>query len=258
MTPYYTDEATTIYHGDCRDVLPTLGACDHVIVDPPYSAYTQAHSRRGTAKAGGEARDLGFVPIDDALRHALSIYAGLSTRRWVLVFSDVESTPLWRTALVEGAGLDYIRTGAWVKLGATPQFTGDRPAVGFEAITICHRPGRKCWNGGGTAAVWSIPVLNRGREARTHTTQKPEGLMTALVYQFTDPGELILDPCMGSGTTLVAAKRLGRTAIGIDCDEASCEQAARRLAQAALPFEPPTPRREKRERAGLLDLAEVE
>src|SRR5690606_5164764 len=92
------------------------------------------------------------------------------------------------------------------------------------------------WNGGGTHAVWSHPiVLNRtGSDPRLHTTQKPEPLLLELVALFSDPGDTILDPFSGSGTTLVAARRLGRRAIGIEREERYCEVIAQRLAQGAL------------------------
>jgi DNA modification methylase len=90
---------------------------------------------------------------------------------------------------------------------------------------------------GGAHAVWDVPiVLNRARadkSERVHPTQKPLGLMGALVQQFTDPGELILDPTAGSGTTGVAAKRLNRRSVLIERDEAHCESAAHRLAHEA-------------------------
>jgi site-specific DNA-methyltransferase (adenine-specific) len=164
-------------------------------------------------------------------------------RRWVLTFSDVESCHLWRDDLVE-CGLEYVRTGAWVKIGATPQFTGDRPAAGFETITIAHPKGRKHWNGGGRHGIWreveepdlvyEVPiVLNRSHsEPRVHTTQKPLKLMLNLVGDFSDGGETILDPFAGSGTTLVAAKMLGRKVIGIERGERYCELAAKRIKQA--------------------------
>jgi DNA modification methylase len=151
----------------------------------------------------------------------------------------VESSADWRESLIAGGmddGMEYIRTGVWVKPGSTPQFTGDRPAPGFEVVTICHPQGRKKWNGGGSHAVWTYPIVAGGSHnpARLHTTQKPEQLMSHLVSMFTDPGDTVLDPFMGSGTTLVAAKRLGRKAIGIELEEKYCEIAAKRLAQGAL------------------------
>lgn len=242
MSIFYEDEFVQLHLGDYRDVLPTLGTVDHVICDPPYSEETQTNvrSRRMSAndrggRYGADLRrqvDLGFAHITpDDMAFLACQFARLATR-WVLVFSDVESDHLWRAELVE-AGLDYVRTGAWVKRGSTPQFSGDRPATAFEAITICHPKGRKRWNGGGKHGLWDVPiVLNRSRadkSERVHPTQKPEVLMRHLVCDFTDPGEVILDATAGSGTTGVAAKIEGRRAILIEQDEAHCESAARRL-----------------------------
>lgn len=241
--PYYADDMVTLWNAKAEEILPTLDEVDHFIADPPYSEHVHgaARSRRMQSandrggRYGADLRrnvDLGFTHLTDELRDYLAMEAARLTRRWVLVFSDVEGAHLWAEAL-EGHGLDYVRTGAWVKRGSTPQFSGDRPATGHEAITICHPSGRKRWNGGGTHAIWDVPiVLNRARadkSERVHPTQKPLVLMGQLVTQFTDPGELILDPTAGSGTTGVAAKRLGRRSVLIEQDEAHCEQAAIRL-----------------------------
>lgn len=247
MTPYFSDASVTIYHGDAREILPQLGAADHLITDPPYSEHVHTKSRAGArALKGGPTsenspanfsrkKEFGFESLTDELRECISEYNAAWVARWALVFSDVESTHLWRESLVRRE-IEYVRTGAWIKIGATPQFTGDRPGVGMEAITICHREGRKRWNGGGTHAVWPVPiVLNRGgEEVRIHETQKPLRLLSRLVELFTDPGELIVDPCMGSGTTLRAAKDLGRRAIGIELRESDCENAAKRMGQEVL------------------------
>lgn len=264
MKPYYEDESIKLFLGDCREVLPTLERVDVVITDPPYSDYVHSKSRRGGASApqlDGSGRNVacsfarekefGFESLTPELRKECSCAFSLLARRWVLTFSDVESCHLWRDDFV-AVGLEYVRTGAWIKIGATPQFTGDRPAAGFETITIAHPKGRKRWNGGGKHATWrdveeseiiyEVPiVLNRSHnEPRLHTTQKPLTLMLNLVGDFSDKGETILDAFVGSGSTLVAAKRLGRKAIGIELDEANCETAAKRLeresAQASLEF----------------------
>lgn len=247
LQPYYSDERVALFHADCRDILPLLddGCVAHVITDPPYSEHVHqvARSRRMLPtdrgrRGGADVRrrvELGFGPLTAELRQLAAIQFARLATRWVMAFSDVEGAHRWRGDL-SAAGLDYVRTGAWVKLGCTPQFSGDRPAAGFEAITICHRRGRKRWNGGGRPALWQAPiVLDRGhRGSRMHATQKPLQLMSALVEMFSDPGELILDPFAGAATTLVAAKSLGRLSIGIEDDERSCELAARRLAQGSL------------------------
>jgi len=117
-----------------------------------------------------------------------------------------------------------------------PQFSGDRPAVGFEPCTICHAPRQLAWNGGGSAAVWTHGICKTDRP--DHPCPKPLSLMFELLTLFTDEGEPVLDPFMGSGTTLRAAKDLGRRAIGIEIEEKYCEIAAKRLSQEMLDFSP--------------------
>jgi site-specific DNA-methyltransferase (adenine-specific) len=241
VTPYYERDGIVIYCGDCRDILSQLGPVDHVITDPPYardvyvrmrkleSASTTRPSRVGPnirKMAAGEIGD-----IDD-MAPCLAAEIARLVRRWAIVFSDVEFSSEWRR-LLEDSGLRYVRTGAWVKPDAMPQMTGDRPAVGFEPCTIAHAKGAMRWGGGGRQAVW-IYNTAKGNGRPDHPCPKPEPLMCDLVSLFTDVGETILDPFMGSGTTLVAAKRLGRKAIGIELEEKYCEIAARRLSQGAL------------------------
>lgn len=238
MTPYYQDDACTIYLGDCRDVLPLIGPVDHVITDPPYSILVVNTSKGAPPSTMGQStrRDLGYAGVNDEIRQIVSGHVGRLTRRWAIVFCDAESLTAWRLSL-EDAGLRHIRSGAWVSPACTPQFTGDRPGTGWEACEIAHAPGRCRWNDGGRPAVWIINrPLNGSRERAeaSHPTPKPVALLESIVRQFTDQGETILDPFMGSGTTLVAAKRLGRKAIGIEREEKYCEIAAKRLAQGAL------------------------
>jgi site-specific DNA-methyltransferase (adenine-specific) len=228
MRPYYERCGITIYHGDWREVLPQLPTVDHVITDPPYSIRTHRDHIGRSARAVINGRSaLGFAGLttDDFVTLCDDMVA--MTRRWVVMTCDYRLAP----AVFDR---DYfIRLGVWIKIDGAPQFTGDRPGMGYEPILILHRTGRKRWNGGGRPAVWFATVI-RG----DHPTQKPDALAAMLIADFTDPRDLILDPCMGSGTTVVAAKRLGRLAIGIDIDEGHCDIAATRLAQDILPLEP--------------------
>lgn len=222
------EDRVTLHHGECLPWLQTLpaNAVDHVIVDPPYSEEVHSKSRSGRnlpdaktfACKARRAVDFGFDSITAEDIDSLAAEYARIVKRWVLVFSDVESCHVWRAALVRH-GLDFVRTGAWIKQRGTPQFTGDRPGTGFEAITIAHPKGRKKWNGGGKAGTWTHPVVancNGHRQDRVHTTQKPISLMLELVADFTDPDDLILDSHMGSGTTGTAALRLGRRFVGCE------------------------------------------
>ncbi len=240
MKPYYEDGAVTIYHADCLDVLPTLGQVDHVIADPPYESEAHTLQRRVQRAVSAEERygrvvavePLGFAPMNAESRRAASELIARAAGRWVLVFCQIEGAPLWRASLEE-SGFVYKRTCVWVKPDGMPQLTGDRPGMGYEAMLAMHASGRSRWNGGGSHGVWIVPK-NDGAGKNPHPTQKPEPLMADIVAKFTDSGETILDPFMGSGTTLVAAKRLVRKAIGIEREERYCEIAARRLSQGAL------------------------
>lgn len=266
-SPYFRDvrSGITLYHGSCEVILPLLpaGAADSVLTDPPYardvyvrlgmpktkpgSGTPDRLLSRDARQAGGQGRTKGerlgisnhqyssvsierfaagaIGAIDDILEDVATEIARIA-RRWALVFSDVETCHRWRSA-IEDAGLRYVRTGAWFKDDPMPQFSGDRPAVGFEPCTIAHAQGPMRWNGGGMPAVWRYGTVKRNRPP--HECPKPLPLMRELVRLFSDPDETILDPFAGSGTTLVAAAIEGRKAIGIEQRESDCETIARRL-----------------------------
>lgn len=130
--------------------------------------------------------------------------------------------------LVDG-GLDYVRTMVWIKPNAQPQFTGDRPGHGYESIVVAHRPGKKRWNGGGRLGTFEHCTVAAGHESVAHPTTKPLPLMRELVSLFSDPGDLVLDPFAGSGTTGVACNQLGRNFLGWELNAEYHEIARRRL-----------------------------
>lgn len=230
--------------GDCLEVLPGLPdkSVAHVITDPPYEA--EAHtlqrrvllgSRPGVATGRREGDLVGAAPLDfpaltpeirdTAAREMVRVSAG-----WLLAFCQAEGIDRWR-AVLEAAGSRWRRAGIWVKPDCMPQLTGDRWAQGYEAIASawCGR-GRSEWNGGGRSGVFThVKNATGSREASPHPTTKPTRLMLELVELFTDPDELILDPFCGSGTTGVAALRLGRRFIGIELDPKYATIARERL-----------------------------
>lgn len=234
LTPYYADDAVTLYCGDCLDVLPQLEPVDHVITDPPYSEHMHAKqwigaalTQDGAKRVSTAHKSLGFDALDPYLRWTIAKLSAALSQRWSLFFCDVESVAAWRTDVM-AAGLDYVRACMWDKVDGAPQFTGDRPAAGAEAIICAHPKGAKRWNAGGKRGVYRHEV-NGQRGAKPHPSTKPLALMAELLADFTDEGETILDPFAGSGTTLVAAKLNGRKAIGIEISEQYCAVAAKRL-----------------------------
>lgn len=227
-----------IHPGDCLDLVSGLASLpdrsvDHVITDPPYSDKVHAHFDRTSQLVPGarERGSLNFGSLGEATAREVARHLARVARRWLVIFGDEFTVVQWADAL-RAEGVKHIRVGAWVKANPMPQVTGDRPAAGHEHILIMHQPGRTAWNGRGRPAVWVF----QGQDwppRKEHPTQKPIPLMEALVSDFTDPGETILDPFAGSGTTGVACKRLGRSFIGWERDEKYHAIAERRLAEAS-------------------------
>lgn len=226
--PYYEDESVTLYHGDCREVLPTLvdEPIHAVITDPPYTERT--HGKARTPEREGVTA---FAAIsDDDLRAILSTCGTLS-KGWVVATLDYRHAVEFDVNPPEG--LRVMRLGVWVKTNPTPQLSGDRPAQGWESIAYMHRADRRSkWNGGGSHGNYVAPIP----PPEGHPTAKPLPLVSQWVRWFTGLNDLILDPFAGSGTTLRAAKNEGRRAIGIEADERYCELIAKRLAQDVLDF----------------------
>ena len=222
MKPYYEEDGITIYCGDCRDVLPGLPKVDLVLTDPPYG--DNVHTKH-LSSVKADRQTLGFDCIDAQTMVDLTAEWVDKSLGWVIFTCD------WTFMnALSAAGL-LVRFGIWRKPDGPPQFTGDRPGMGWDAIAICHRKGVKKWNGGGKHAFYSF---TRGGHKYGHPTGKPVALLEALVSDFSCVGDTILDPFMGSGTTLVAAKQLGRKAIGVEISEAYCEIAVQRLRQGVL------------------------
>lgn len=216
-----------LYCGDNREVIREFAdaSVDHVITDPPYADETHNGARTSINEP---LIDFASISIED-LRNTLG-ECGRLTKRWVVGTMD------WHhVAKLEDdppSGLRFVRFGIWVKPNGAPQFTGDRPAHGWEAVGILHREGGKMrWNHGGHSAVWTVNKVNSD-----HPTGKPVDLMRMFVQQFTDPGDTILDPFSGSGTTGVAALRMGRKFVGVELNPDYCEIAARRLEAAENEF----------------------
>lgn len=231
MTPYYEQDGIEIWLGDCAEVFCHLGRFQHVITDPPYNVRAEdiALEGRSAMKRDFGAWDQDWQPGPFLDRVSLMVHGGGS----LLAFTSDRLL----SALREAPGWKPRGTLVWVKTNPAPH---PRPAYvqATELIVWLQREGGAAvWNGTGyTPNVLTYGACS-GLERTAHPTQKPEALIGELIARHTNAGDKILDPFMGSGTTLVAAKRLGRRATGIEREEKYCEIAAKRLAQGALPME---------------------
>jgi site-specific DNA-methyltransferase (adenine-specific) len=230
MSLYYQDDSVTLYHGDCREVMAGMedASVKAVLTDPPYTERTHAKARKNTAEGIGHGITT-FGSITDEDLEAILAECGRVSQGWVVATLDYRHAV--RFDETPPAGLKCQRVGVWVKTNPTPQITGDRPAQGWEAIAYLHRAkGRSNWNGGGKHGNYVTPIA----APEGHPTAKPLSILRDWVSLFSDPGDTILDPFAGSGTTLRAAVDNGRKAIGVELDESYCELIAKRLSQGAL------------------------
>jgi site-specific DNA-methyltransferase (adenine-specific) len=216
VTPYYSHAGIEIYHGDCREVMPGLGPVDAVITDPPYGIAVKSHGHwfvNAAAIAGDESMGVGQWAIDAVrpLKTPLCVFA-----------SPYKPWPgEWRNVL------------AWDK-GEHVGIGGDRETCWKRTVELIQIANNKPLPGKRDGAVLRFNAVSPPPSG--HVAEKPVELMRYLVGKLSSPGDTILDPFMGSGTTLVAAKQLGRKAIGIEIEERYCEISARRLAQEVLPL----------------------
>jgi len=224
----------TLYLGDCLEVMPALGAVDHVMCDPPYEAIMH-DAKAGAARqirtdGRGELKALNFAAIDDVRSDVVRVVAD-TCNGWFIAFCAPEGVGRWADE-INASRMKYKRACVWVKPDSTPQLNGQCPAMGAENF-VCAWAGKgfSRWNGGGRRGVYTHLTNPSDRDHR-HPTEKPWRLFSDLVRDFTLPGESVLDPFMGSGTTLVACAKLGRKGIGIEIDPEYFDIACKRVEEA--------------------------
>lgn len=239
MTPYYEDDACTIYLGDCREILPTLGPVEMVMADPPYSlSVDQDHEHvtgKGTRRLNFFMGDTDWAAVTALVADAVALAAPLAPAHYVWC-GHRQFGPI--VEAFESVGF-RTRFLVWRKACPVPA----PPGVGWDsAAELCvyaFREGRKWTPATGTkcANVIDADSYRHGQPGKVdHPTQKPLATAQTPMMFSTEPGDMVLDPFMGSGTTLRAAKDLGRKAIGIEIEERYCEIAAKRLSQEVLDF----------------------
>lgn len=217
MTPYYDQDGITIYHGDCRDVLPTISDTVALVLgDPPYG-----------------------ISIVDGAGH-IGAEAMTSVGTYLPVHGDDEPfdpTPLLKYERVILWGANYYAdklpvSGGWIvwdkDLGLNTTNFSDAE-LAWTNISGSVRVFRHLWKG--------MLKDSERTQRRVHPTQKPVALMRWILERWSEPGDLILDPYMGSGPIAQACHEMGRRYIGIEIEEQYCEIAVNRLAQQVLPLQ---------------------
>jgi len=234
MEPFYQDDLVTIYHGDCREILPQLDVkVDLVLTDPPYpnmrggSKYTSYHrgvlGKRGVYTTQGDTwqASLDWLPLAwQVLTKGLLVFCS---------FHSVDEFP----KLIDGKRVALI---AWHKRNCPP-CSQNAPHFTVEFIWAFQKAPGLRWKS--LKTFYDIPKLSTGACASkeryvdetgkaVHPTQKPRSLVLKLLI--VEP-ELVLDPFLGTGTTCACAKELGYHSIGIEMEEKYCEIAALRCCQ---------------------------
>ena len=251
MTPYYEKDGIRIFHGDAREVVATLApaSVDFIFTDPPYGHENNNgdlihrwESALGRPHAGGsDPRPIATDGYDEA--NALVRWLFAEAKR---VLKDGSCC----CCCCGGGGPDpqFARWSLWMDevLAFKQMVVWDKGPIGmgwhyrrsYEVVLVAQRDKGPCRWYDTTDKVENIlrHIRKVIPKATNHPTPKPPALAAHFMALHTQPGDLVLDPFMGGGSTLIAAKELGRQAIGIEIEERWCEMAAKRLSQQVFDF----------------------
>jgi len=240
MKPYYQDEYVTIYHGDCREILPELPMVDLVLTDPPYSSGTRQATNRtaGNIPKRGEkwnSERAGIIWDTSFSSFGLSVFmnwfyraikSNMKDGAHIYTFIDWRQYPLL-TMSIEGAGLFVNNLLVWDK---GVYALGGNYRSQHELIVFASNGTARPLQRHDLGNVLYAKRVSNGE----HPTEKPVDLLEQIIRIATVEGDNILDTFMGIGSTLVAAKKLNRKCIGIEIEEKYCEIAANRCRQMVM------------------------
>lgn len=244
IEPYYQDELVTLYHGDCREILPKLGlTADCIVTDPPYGETSLTWDRwpEGWLEvATGVTQSLWcFGSLRMYLEHAAEFLgpwklsqdviwekhngSGFSNDRFKRVHE--QPTHWYRgtwSEIYRDVPVTHDAIKHQMRRKARPTHTGDIGAATYLS------------EDGGPRLMRSVIAIRSMHGRATHPTEKPTGILEPLITYACPPGGLVMDLFAGSGSTLDAARQTGRRAVGIEISELYAETAARRLTQQCL------------------------
>ena len=217
MKPYYDDGRMTIYHGDCRNVLPSIESVDLIVTDPPYNVGKDY----GTASDSLDDTEYASF-MDDVVKHARRL---CTSHAWV---APRYKMAMWWALLPDAHEIVIpMRAGNAIRQGWSSKYS---IVLTVGIPTVLHPDD-----------LWGN-IRHRGEgyyfneETFGHPGYTPYPIIAKTIATMAGPSSLVLDPFMGTGTTLRAAKDMNHRAIGIEIDERYCEIAVHRLAQEVLPL----------------------
>jgi DNA modification methylase len=218
VIPYYDEDGITIYHGDCLSLLTNLPSPELVLTDPPYGIGYDLPGRDNHAGSGTQRARRGFhAPIRGDM-------TPFDPAPWI-----------GQPAVLFGANhySDRLPVGGWLvwdKSGG-----GRAPVTSFAGIELAWTNATRRVSM--FAHLWTGYLRDTEVSSGSlHPNQKPVALMRWILERWSSPGDLILDPYMGSGPIAQACKEMGRRYVGIEIEERYCEIAVQRLAQGVLEF----------------------
>jgi len=213
MKPYYESKGLTIYHGDAVQVMPFLQPVDLLLTDPPYGI-GEARGKNKSRTNAAVATDYGVASWDDKPIPQWLLEMAMAKARWSIVFG----------------GNYYVLPPSSCWLVWDKDNTGDFADCELAWTNMPKAVRKLRWR-------WNGMLQEHGgihKEPRWHPTQKPVEVMKWALSLAPDGTKTVLDPFMGSGTTLVASKELGYSCVGIEREEKYCEAAVKRLSQEIL------------------------
>ena len=219
---YYEQDNITIYHGDCREILPYLPKVDLVLTDPPYGLNIDY-------KGYNDTQENLKILISNLFPEILRI------SKLTVTFCGIQNIWIYPRA-------DWVMSYSWENTQSRGfyGFNQWQPILIYGKEEIDGHPFQKI-NGELRSDTFKFSQSSKFMYEETkdiikHPCPKPITIINRLLYRFSKPKQTVLDPFAGSGTTLVAAKQLGRKAIGIEIEEKYCQIAIKRLSQGVLPL----------------------
>jgi len=250
--PYYEHAGITIYHGDCREILPLIGSADFIFTDPPYGHNNNngdlIHNREaalGRPPSCSDSQQARPIANDGEEANPLVQWFFREAKRLLGAGSCCccggggggPDPQFARWSLWLDEHLDFKQMVVWDK---GPMGMGWHYRRSYETVLVAQKPGAACkWFDESNAIENIIRPGLAGiskiiPQADEHPTPKPWQLAAYFIELHSQPGDLVIDPFMGGGSTMEAVKRTGRRGIGIEVSEEFCEMSAKRLAQDNL------------------------